>query len=85
MLVRNGMNQQCANDALTEFYKGNSDEQMNYNLWPSLYLALEPDIRTLGQMAAEGAAKQDVTPGRYTYMWADAVATSLFNKYAVPK
>jgi len=48
-------------------------------------LALEQNILAVGQLAAEAAAAQNVTPGPLRFMWPDAVASFLFDHFANPR
>ncbi len=55
---------------------------MDYPVWRDLYLRVGPDLLTLGQRAADVARTQGVEPGGPRYMWPDAVANFLFDRFA---
>lgn len=82
LLVTHNMNQRPANDALRLYYSRDDDSEMDYPVWRDLYLRVGPDLLTLGQRAAEVARTQGVEPGGLRYMWPDAVATFLFDRFA---
>lgn len=82
LLVSHEMNQRTANEALRLYYARDDDSEMSYDVWRDLYLRVGPDLLTLGQMATEVAVAQGVEAGQFRYMWPDAVATFLFDRYA---
>jgi len=82
LLVFHGMNQSKANEALRLYYARDDDSEMSYDIWRDLYLRVGPDLLTLGQRAAVAAESQGIQPGSLRYMWPDAVATFLFDRFA---
>lgn len=82
LLVRQGMEETTANEALRLYYTRNDDSEMDYAIWRDLYLAVGPDLLTLGRRAENVARLQGIEPGRLQYLWPDAVATFLFDRHA---
>ena len=82
LLVFHGMNQQRANEALRLYYSRDDDSEMDYAVWRDLYLLVGPDLLRLGQMATSVAQAQGIEAGQLQYMWPDAVATFLFDRFA---
>ncbi len=82
LLVFHQMDQRRANEALRLYYARDDDSEMDYEVWRDLYLRVGPDLLALGAMATAAAENQGVQPGALRYMWPDAVATFLFDKYA---
>jgi hypothetical protein len=82
LLVRHNMDETRANEALRLYFTRDDDSEMDYEIWRDLYLAVGPDLLTLGQRAVVVAETQQVEAGRHRYLWPDAVATFLFDRHA---
>ncbi len=82
LLLKHGMDQRRANQELRLYYQRDDDSEMAYEVWRDLYLRVGPDLLTLGERAAQVARTQDVEPGQLRYLWPDAVATFLFDRFA---
>ena len=56
--------------------------------WPTNlaqhYLALEQSLRTIGHMATDAATHQNVSTSAQSFMWSDAVASFLLDRFARP-
>lgn len=85
LLIKHGGKRSKANQELKLYRDGERDSEMEYLIWRDIYLALEPNILTLGRLAAEAADAQNVTPGPLRFMWPDAVAGFLFDQFADPR
>lgn len=84
LIKHNGMRSK-ANQELKLYKDDQRDSEMEYRIWRDIYLALEPNILTVGRLASEAAATQNVTPGTLRFMWPDAVASFLFDQFADPR
>jgi hypothetical protein len=82
LVIKHHMNERRANEELYLYYDGERESEMTYAVWRDVYLRMEPDIRTLSQVAAQAARAQGILPGRLRYMWPDAVASRLFERFA---
>jgi hypothetical protein len=82
LLLKHGMDQRRANQELRLYYQRDDDSEMAYEVWRDLYLRVGPDLLTLGERVAQVARAQRVEPGRLLYLWPDAVATFLFDRFA---
>jgi hypothetical protein len=76
------MDQRRANQELRLYYARDDDSEMAYEVWRDLYLRVGPDLVTLGQRSAAVARAQGVGDGGLLYLWPDAVATLLFDRFA---
>jgi hypothetical protein len=85
LLIKHGGKRSKANQELKLYKDDRRDSEMDYLIWRDIYLALEPNILTVGRLAAEAAAAQNVTPGPLRFMWPDAVASFLFDQFADPR
>jgi hypothetical protein len=82
LLLKHGMDQRRANRELRLYYQRDEYSEMAYEVWRDLYLRVGPDLLTLSERAAHVARAQGVEPGRLLYLWPDAVATFLFDRFA---
>jgi hypothetical protein len=72
-----------ANDGLQLYRDKDRTSEMDYQIWRDLYLRLEDDILRLGRAAVAAAEVNGVQPGERRFMWPDAVASHLYDRFAV--
>lgn len=84
LLIKHRGKRSKANQELKLYKDDQRESEMDYLIWRDIYLALEPNILTVGQLAAKAATSQNVTPGSLRFMWPDAVASKLFDQFANP-
>ena len=82
LLIKHKGMQSKANQELKLYRDGQRDSEMDYKIWRDIYIALEPNIVKLGGFAADAAASQGVSPGALRFMWPDAAASFLFDRFA---
>ncbi|MCI0632232.1 MAG: hypothetical protein L0Y44_16435 [Phycisphaerales bacterium] len=82
LLVRNDGDANRANQALTAFRAQERDGEMPYDIWRDLYLALEQSLSELGRVGSVAANAQSVPTGTLRFMWPDALASHLFDRFA---
>lgn len=80
LAIKHQVNQRLANEEL--YNSGDWESEMSYKVRRDVYVRIGPDILTLGRLAAEAAQARGVRPGRLLYMWRDAVASVLFDRFA---
>jgi hypothetical protein len=56
------------------------EARLEYNLWRELYLNVENSLLEIARIGNEVAQSQRVELGGNTFMWADAIATSLYER-----
>jgi hypothetical protein len=81
LLVESG-DLQRANEQLELYYDRDDDGEMDYLIWSDLYLRIENQLLDLGREAAKIAREAGVKPGRHQFLWPDAVAGYLFDRFA---
>jgi hypothetical protein len=84
LLIKHNGQLSRTNEELALYRDGERDSKMDYAIWRDIYLALEPNLLTLARLSHEVAARQHVTPGALKFMWPDAVASCLFERFAEP-
>jgi hypothetical protein len=82
LLLKHNGSTARANRELRLYREGDWDSEMEYAIWRDIYLALEQNLLTLSRLASEAAAMQEVVPGPLRFMWPDAVASFLFDRFA---
>lgn len=82
LLQKHHGDQQRANQELSLYRDGERDSEMDYQIWRDVYLALEHELLELGRVASQAAEDQGVTPGTLRFLWADAVASFLYDTFA---
>jgi hypothetical protein len=82
LLVKHGGERSKANQELALYKDGERESEMYFPIWRDIYLRLDQDLLAIGLQAAEVATERGVTPGPLRYMWADAVANSLYERFA---
>lgn len=82
LLIKHHGNRSRANEELIAYYDRDRDSEMDYEIWRYIYLAMEPNMKNLGEIATTVATNQGYVPGELQYLWPDAVATFLFDNFA---
>ncbi len=82
LVIKHRMNERLANQELQLYHDGERESDLTYEIWQYVYLEMEENIKTLGRIAAEAADRQGIRPGRLRYMWADAVASQMFEQFS---
>lgn len=82
LLLKHDGNRTRANQELALYRDGERDSEMEYRIWRDVYLALEQSLLTAGRLASEAATSQSVVPRTLRFMWADAVASYLYDRFA---
>jgi len=78
LLLKHKWNYDRANEELELYKDSDRDSEMDYRVWRDLYLATESSLATLVSLSNIEAQRQSVVPGRYKFLWADAIANGLY-------
>jgi hypothetical protein len=82
LLLKHNGNTRRANQELALYRDGERDSAMDYQIWRDIYLALEQGMSSLGRLATAAAESQSVIPGPLRFLWPDAVASLLYDRFA---
>lgn len=82
LLLKHNGNVALANQEFALYRDGERESEMDYQVWRDVYLALEPSMLRLNYVTAEPAEVQGVLPGQFPYLWADAIASALYDQFA---
>jgi hypothetical protein len=80
LLIKYGDNYEAANEDLALYRSSSSESAMDYSVWAAMHPTLEIPLSRLYHLGVEEANRQNVKPGRQTYLWADAIADMLYYK-----
>lgn len=64
-----------------KLYREERSSKLNYDLWQEIYCRMEPSISKVCAEGNAAAVKDRVVPGPLQYLWFDAIANSLYEKY----
>ncbi len=81
LLIKHSWNLDLANEELELYRYDDLSSEMHYRIWKDIYLALKPSLQELSDLGNEEAIVQGVTPGNLTFLWADVIASYLFESY----
>ncbi len=83
LVLKHGGSVSLANEELHLYAQGDLDSEMAYKIWEEIYLELGGNLAKLASLGSKEALKQNIPPGDLQYLWADAVADTLFNEFAL--
>jgi len=78
LLIKHADDVTKANDELKAYRDPDSTSEMNYRIWSDIHVKLDVALTRLVKLGEKEANRQKVKPGTYTYLWADAIANSLY-------
>jgi hypothetical protein len=78
ILVKNDWRRGPANEALELFRENEPNAEMDYRVWQYLYLDIAKSLEEVATRGEELAKLHNIEPGHYKFLWADAIATSLY-------
>lgn len=89
ILVKNQWNARIANEALQllnqpvekrKHVVERNEARLEFHLWRGLYLDVEESLLEVARIGSEVARLKGIEPGENRFMWADAIATSLYER-----
>lgn len=80
LLIKHHRDYSRANEELELYKDSDRTSEMDYQIWRDIYLSLQPSLDELINMGNEKAAQSNIKPGSLKYMWADAIASALYDK-----
>ncbi len=78
LVVKHGGNASQANAELALYRDDDRDSEMDYAIWGALHKDLEPAMRAIAEEGARKAEERGLTAGKYTFLWADALANEMY-------
>lgn len=72
----------AAEEALELFRAGDADSQMAYTSWADAFHAeLRESLLNIADESRTLASKAGITSGKISYLWADAIASAVYDEY----
>jgi hypothetical protein len=78
LLIKHKNNYSKADLALELYRDNEASSEMAYQIWTAIHKEMEPDMRHLAALGHHEARVRGLKPGSLTYLWADAIANSLY-------
>jgi hypothetical protein len=70
-----------ANEELKLYRTGSQDSEMAYRLWCAVHTEMKSDFNKLASAGYLTASQQGVESGPIVYIWADAIASALYERH----
>lgn len=68
-------------DSLGSIRDSDEDPEMEYQIWRYLHPDIESNLRELASLGTQVASARSIEPGGMTFLWADAVADTMYNEF----
>ncbi|MEA3369002.1 MAG: hypothetical protein U9Q24_01395 [Candidatus Ratteibacteria bacterium] len=78
LLIKHADDVRKANEELELYRDPERTSEMDYRIWSEIHVKLDVALTRLAELGKEEADRQKVKPGTFTYLWADAIANSLY-------
>jgi hypothetical protein len=78
LVIKHDDNIAKADKELRLYRDDDIDSEMHYQAWTDIHQKLDVGLTRIAEGGAGRARKVDVEPGELTYLWADAIANSLY-------
>ena len=79
LLLKHDWNRRLANEELDLYRDSDRSSEMDYRIWRDIFLSLKPSLLRICELGNEEAITQGVAPGELRFLWADAIASNLYN------
>ncbi len=79
LLVKHDWKKLKANEELNLYKDNDRTSEMEYRVWRDLYLSAETNLSKIAELGTETAKKQKISHGKFKFLWADAIASYLYN------
>lgn len=82
LVVKHDGNPAIANEALSLYRQGSDDSEMQYDYWRAIHGELGKSLPEIASQGTKLAKETGIAPGNLTFLWADAIADTLYERYA---
>jgi hypothetical protein len=72
---------QKADEHLKLYREADGTSEMEYQAWEAIHAELRVALTRIAEDGQATAKRKNVVPGNITYIWADAIASALYEKY----
>lgn len=81
LAIKHGDNTARADEELALYRDSDPSSEMAYRIWAEIHRLLEVSMVRLAELGDKEAAKAGVKPGRLKFIWADAIANSIYSEH----
>ncbi|HET9181455.1 MAG TPA: hypothetical protein VFP59_04930 [Candidatus Angelobacter sp.] len=83
LVVKHADNISRANEELRLYRDADASSEMTYQLWSHIHAELSVALTRIAESGREKARRAKVVPRPIVYLWADAIASYLYDEYHV--
>lgn len=80
LVIKHADNFDKANEELQLYRDADVESEMDYQMWEAIHAELAASLTRIAEEGQRLATKAKVTPGKITYIWADAIAALLYDQ-----
>jgi hypothetical protein len=81
LVVKHADNVAKADAQLRLYREADLDSEMEYSMWSAIHAELSVALTRIGEKGEEMAMKNGVKPGEILFLWADAIASYLYDMH----
>jgi len=81
LVIKHNDNVRTADDHLKLYRESDVTSEMDYQMWAAIHAELRVALTRIAEDGQVKARRKNVTPGRITYIWADAIASAFYGQY----
>ncbi|HEU5340663.1 hypothetical protein [Edaphobacter sp.] len=79
LVIKHADNTAKADEELRLYREADVTSEMAYAMWSDIHAQLDVALTRIADLSKEFARRAKVVPGDVTYLWADAIASSLYD------
>ena len=81
LVIKHGDNVQLADEELRLYRDSDESSKMSYAKWAAIHAELDVALTRISEQSLEVCDKMLFPPQRISYLWADAIASDLYEMY----
>jgi len=81
LVIKHADNIEKADEALKLYRVADASSEMAYAIWAEIHRLLETSMTRVAEEGMKLATKKGVKPGEITFLWADAIASALYDQH----
>lgn len=81
LLVKHGDDVSRADEELKLYREADASSEMEYAMWADIHTELDVALTRVAEMGAAASNRASVVPGEIKFLWADAIASSLYGMF----
>jgi hypothetical protein len=81
LVIKHNDNIGKADQELALYREADVTSEMAYQMWAAIHAELDVALTRVGEIGKQLAKSAGIVPGDITYLWADAIASALYDRY----